>query len=61
MQQNSHLKTFIIHIEWEGDGRKEEREIKAPDKSTAKYLAKQLIYNPSINYGYSYYITEKTN
>ena len=53
------MKTFIIHIEWEGNGKKEQIEIQATDKQQAYYLAPDAINNKSINYGYSFYITEK--
>jgi len=52
------MKDFTIHIEWEGTGKKEDKIIQAEDLQQAYYLAKDAINNPSINYGYSYYITE---
>jgi hypothetical protein len=53
------MKTYLIHIEWDGDGRKETREIEAESKAEAKRMAYEEIHNPSINYGYSYWVEEK--
>lgn len=53
-------KEFTLYIEWDGDGKKEERTIWAEDIREARYIAKHSIFNPSINYGYSWYVTEAT-
>ena len=51
------MKKYLINVEFES-GKKDSFEVTANSKGEAMQKGRELIHNPSINYGFTYYATE---